>query len=305
MIRNFLFHRVNPTREQLWDPMPPELFEKCISYISRKFNVVLLEDLLADPDKYAKQSIATICFDDGYLDNYTHALPILEKYNCKASFYVVTDCIDFNQMTWTHQLDYRFIHTNREQLDIQFDFLLEEFHATSLSTRDKRIAYCKRLKPAIKKLPNLQRAKVCAHVAELLDDVQMPELMMNWNQLSELIQLGHRVGSHSVSHPMLASIQDEEELGLELSVSAMRIEEKLGQFPETISYPIGSFDDRVVEQSKAAGYQFGLAVQQRDFNWPQDDVFRVPRVEVYNEKWFKTWLRLSGWLPTMKRLMSR
>ena len=305
MIRNFLFHRVNPEREQLWDPMPPELFEKCIAYISRKFKVVLLEDLLADPDKYARQSIATICFDDGYLDNYTHALPILEKYGCKASFYVVTDCIDFNQMTWTHQLDYRFLNTDREQVDIQFDFLPTEFHATSLPTRDARIAYCKRLKPAVKKLPNLQRREVCEHIGSVLGDVQMPELMMDWDHLAEMVRLGHRVGSHSVSHPMLASIEDPEELGLELSVSAMRIEEKLGHFPKTISYPVGSFNDHVVEQSIAAGYEFGLAVQQRDFQWPKDDVYRVPRVEVYNEKWFKTWLRLSGWLPTLKRLMSR
>ena len=305
MIRNFLFHRVNPKRELLWDPMPPELFEKCIAYISRKFKVVLLEDLLAAPDKYARQPTATICFDDGYLDNYTHALPILEKYGCKASFYVVTDCIDFNQMTWTHQLDYRFLNTNRKQVDIQFDFLPSELRVKTLATREDRIAYCKRLKPAIKNLRNRQRLQVCDHTRDTLDDVQMPKLMMTWNQLAELIQLGHRVGSHSVSHPMLASIEDSEELALELSVSAMRIEEKLGHFPKTISYPIGSFNDQVVEQAIAVGYQFGLAVQQRDFHWPEDGVYRVPRVEVYNETWLKTWLRLSGWLPKMKRLMGR
>ena len=305
MIRNFLFHRVNPERELLWDPMPPELFEKCIAYISRKFKVVLLEDLLAAPRKYARQPTATICFDDGYLDNFTHALPILEEYGCKASFYVATDCIDFNQMTWTHQLDYRFLNTNRDQVDIQFDFLPSELHAKTLATRKDRIAYCKRLKPAIKNLPNFQRVQVCDHARDMLDDVQMPKLMMNWDQLAELIQLGHRVGSHSVSHPMLASIEDTEELALELSVSAMRIEEKLGHFPKTISYPIGSFNDAVVEQAVVVGYQFGLAVQQRDFHWPKDDVYRVPRVEVYNETWFKTWLRLSGWLPKIKRLMRR
>ena len=219
MIRNFLFHRVNPKRELLWDPMPPELFERCIAYISRKFKVVLLEDLLAAPDKHAHQATATICFDDGYLDNYTHALPILEKYGCKASFYVVTDCIDFNQMTWTHQLDYRFLNTNRKQIDIQFVFLPSELRVKTLATREDRIAYCKRLKPAIKNLPNLQRAKVCDHIRDTLNDVQMPELMMTWNQLAELIQLGHRVGSHSVSHPMLASIEDSEDCLLYTSPS--------------------------------------------------------------------------------------
>ena len=207
--------------------------------------------------------------------------------------------------TWTHQLDYRFLNTDREQIDIQFDFLPSGLRVKTLASHEDRIAYCKRLKPAIKNLRNLQRVQVCDHIRDMLDDVDMPELMMTWEQLAELIELGHRVGSHSVSHPMLASIEDVEELALELSVSAMRIEEKLGHFPKTISYPIGSFNDQVVEQAIAVGYQFGLAVQQRDFRWPEDDVYRVPRVEVYNETWLKTWLRLSGWLPKMKRLMRR
>lgn len=51
MIRNSLFHRVNPQRDKLWDPMSIELFDKCISYISRKYDVVQFEEL-AFSDKY-------------------------------------------------------------------------------------------------------------------------------------------------------------------------------------------------------------------------------------------------------------
>ena len=40
------------------------------------------------------ESVCTIGFDDGYRDNIDHALPLLKKYGCPASFYVVTDCID-------------------------------------------------------------------------------------------------------------------------------------------------------------------------------------------------------------------
>ena len=100
MIRNFLFHRVNPKRELLWDPMDPVLFEKCIKHISTKYNVVLMEELLEDKNLMLQKNVATILFDDGYLDNLEYAAPILQKYNCKASFYVVTDCIEKNIPTW-------------------------------------------------------------------------------------------------------------------------------------------------------------------------------------------------------------
>ena len=35
-----------------------------------------------------------ITFDDGYIDNYTNAFPILKKYNIKASMYVITQWLD-------------------------------------------------------------------------------------------------------------------------------------------------------------------------------------------------------------------
>lgn len=53
MIRNFLFHRVNPQRDKLWDPMSVELFDKCICYISKKYDVIQFEEL-AFSEKYKK-----------------------------------------------------------------------------------------------------------------------------------------------------------------------------------------------------------------------------------------------------------
>ena len=34
-----------------------------------------------------------VTFDDGYLDNYTHAYPILKKYNFIANIFLVTDFV--------------------------------------------------------------------------------------------------------------------------------------------------------------------------------------------------------------------
>ena len=43
MIHNFLFHRVNAQRDKLWDPMSPELFEKCIQYMIYKKALELIK----------------------------------------------------------------------------------------------------------------------------------------------------------------------------------------------------------------------------------------------------------------------
>ena len=65
-IKNFLFHRVNPERDILWDPMDVELFDKCISYIKRKYTIISVEDFT---ETLSDKKYATISFDDGYKDN--------------------------------------------------------------------------------------------------------------------------------------------------------------------------------------------------------------------------------------------
>jgi hypothetical protein len=77
-MRNFLFHRVCNEENVLWPPIPTALFEKIIRNIKKKFHVVLLEDYLSGKDQMGEgENLATISFDDGYIDNYQFAAPIL------------------------------------------------------------------------------------------------------------------------------------------------------------------------------------------------------------------------------------
>lgn len=303
MIKNFLFHRVNPIRDRLWDPMDVALFDKCIKFISENYEVDLFENLFENNLLFENKKIATIMFDDGYKDNLIYAAPILKKYNCKASFYVVTDCIDNNIPTWTHILEYQFQNTNISKLNLNFDFLTDEFRIENLSTLEERIQFVKKLKPFLKKLSDEKRNLVLQKISETYHDTQIPELMMNWDDVRELKNQGHYIGSHTVSHCMLGTMMDENEIRKELLDSANRIKTELGYFPLTISYPIGSFNDTTKRLSKEVGYKIGLAVGQDVFNPKNDDIFEVKRIELYNESWFKTRLRISNQLENFKSLI--
>src|SRR5688572_24499674 len=57
---------------------------------------VLISYSLTDPIK-----AAIITFDDGMLSQYTYAKPILDKYNFKATFYIICNSVDKeNRMNW-------------------------------------------------------------------------------------------------------------------------------------------------------------------------------------------------------------
>ena len=301
MIRNFLFHRVNPKRELLWDPMDPVLFEKCIQHISKKYKVVLLEELLEDKNLMLQKNLATILFDDGYLDNLEYAAPILQKYNCKASFYVVTDCIEKNIPTWTHILEHNFLNTRQTNFKLNFEFLPAEFKIEQLTTTEKRTSFVKKLKPVLKKLSHQNREQVLAQINLVCGDVKLPKIMMNWDQVRELKQAGHYIGSHTVSHFMLGTMSNDNDIYEELYNSAKTIEKNLGYFPKTISYPVGSYNQQTIEQSKKAGYVYGLAVKQDLYNPKNDSLFEIPRIELYNESWLKTRLRISHQLEQLKK----
>jgi peptidoglycan/xylan/chitin deacetylase (PgdA/CDA1 family) len=303
MIRNFLFHRVNPERDRLWDPMDVTLFERCIKYISRKYEVALIEDIVFSKEFHSDKEFATIMFDDGYRDNIQYAVPVLDKYNCRASFYVVTDCIDKNIPTWTHMLEYAFQFTNKSDIELDFDFLPPELKTTRLPGREERISYAGKLKKYLKTLPHADRNKVLDRVMNTWNDIELPNLMMSWDDLKKLKGAGHYIGSHSVTHSMLATMTDEAAIRNELAESGNIIRDKLGHFPLTISYPVGSFNETTKRLAKEAGYKIGLAVKQNAYKPEKEDIFEIPRIELYNEAWWKTRLRITNTLENIKTLI--
>ncbi len=303
IVRNFLFHRVSPERDELWDPMSVELFEKCIAYISRNYHVVKIEDLDSIETIKTKKGIATISFDDGYKDNIIHALPILSKYNVKASFYVVTDCINYNTPTWTHKLEYLFLNTQNAELNLDFNFLTEELKVKVLPTRQHRLDYVRKLKPELKKISHENRNLVLNKVSSAFNDVELPNLMMNWDDLKVLKNNGHTIGSHTLTHCMLGTMSNLDDVKYELNESAKIINQKLGEFPKTISYPVGSYNEATIKLSMDAGYKIGLAVKQDVYRPSIDEPFEIPRIELYNEPWWKTKLRITHSLERLKKLL--
>ena len=264
---------------------------------------MLLEDMVSRPDLKELKNVATILFDDGYKDNIQYAAPILAKYNCKASFYVVTECIDRNIPTWTHILEHCFQYTKRSDIDLIFNFLPLDLQVTELSTQEKRIEYVRKLKPFLKKISHRNRNLILDRVIQSFNDVDLPRIMMDWQDLLKLTEQGHYIGSHTVSHCMLGTMDDPNEIKDELQLSGWMIEKHLGYFPKTISYPVGSYNETTINLSKEAGYTIGLAVKQKPYYPEKDGIFEIPRIELYNENWLKTRMRISNILEDIKTVI--
>lgn len=60
------------------------------------YNVISLEEFAAylRDKKMVPRNAVVLTFDDGHLDNYTNAYPILKKYGLKATMFVIVDSLD-------------------------------------------------------------------------------------------------------------------------------------------------------------------------------------------------------------------
>lgn len=302
IIKNFLFHRVSDENDVLWPPMKPALFDRIIKKLTSEFEVVNLEEYLLKPQPVNRRgkSLATVLFDDGYKDNIEYAAPILKKHNCPASFYIVTDCIDRNIPTWTYILDDTLQKTPKLVIELDYGFVPDLFK--KILPGGNMNTSTKKLKPWMKSLSNSQRLQIMKSITEQAE-VQIPgQQMMNWGEVKQLSDNGFTIGSHTDTHPMLARLEDNQELVDELKVSYDKIVHRLDKAPATISYPIGSYDKKVMVTSESLGYKFGLAVDQRFYDTKTDNLFSIPRVELYQEPWYKVNARISGIYSRIKRL---
>ena len=74
-----LFHRVHPTRDPLWDPMDPKLFDQVLNYVSKKYTVLSMSEITSGKDIKSAKPIVAITFDDGYKDFIEYSLPNIEN----------------------------------------------------------------------------------------------------------------------------------------------------------------------------------------------------------------------------------
>jgi peptidoglycan/xylan/chitin deacetylase (PgdA/CDA1 family) len=308
-IRIFLFHRVSDSNENWAHPTQVSIFDKCINHISKNYTVKTIEECLSQPEKDLKgdRPLACITFDDGFKDNLKYALPILEKYKCPASFYIVTSCVDSGLPTWQHLYQNLFENTQKQSLVIDSKALGAEINK-KFSGKEERIAFGKELFTRLKTLPAFEVDKILESIMQSFSDVPTPEgMIMTWADLKQLCSAGYTIGSHTHTHPFLPSMIDDTRLKHELVHSAERIKEVCGKLPQTIAYPLGITNEKVMKMAKEAGYKYGLTVEQRSYSPATDtNLMAIPRVDIYADaSWLKTYLRLTGQIETIKRLVGR
>lgn len=91
-----MYHHITEDENDILNVSKPK-FEEQMKYLKdNKYQVMSLEDIYdhLEKNKPFPDKAVAITFDDGYEDNYTMAYPILKKYECCATIFMVSNFVD-------------------------------------------------------------------------------------------------------------------------------------------------------------------------------------------------------------------
>lgn len=114
--------------------------------------------------------------------------------------------------------------------------------------------------------------------AAKFDRVEARDCPMDAAEVRELVAAGMSIGSHTCSHPLLATIELARARD-EIVRSREVLEERFGVPVRTFCYPAGSLDDDVVACVAAAGYTAGVVTPRHA--GVRQTMFTLKRVGVY------------------------
>lgn len=263
--RILVFHGINQTGGTQFNSrfVSKSYFEKFVKYISSHYNVISLDDFYRKKFKKNTLNIA-LTFDDGYLNNYEIAIPILKKYGIPASFFVTT--IHENaSFLWPDFLDLVTFHTPKKEVlfdgkyyqkNIKNEFACDGF---TLKNRAKTLPYEKIL--PLYDLFNEDWIK--------LQEKSLEEYwqLMNIDQIKEVANDElFSVGSHSKTHSNLTKI-DIEEAKAEILKSKNFLETICNQTVDEFAFPFGIYSKELVAYCRDLGFKKLLLV---DYNKDED-----------------------------------
>jgi peptidoglycan/xylan/chitin deacetylase (PgdA/CDA1 family) len=107
---------------------------------------------------------------------------------------------------------------------------------------------------------------------------------LTWNEVRELSRAGMSFGSHTVTHPQLATMA-KEEVEDEIKLSKVIIEDKLGQSIDIFSFPHKfpeadkTFKKLLSDLLKKYGYKYGVSTR-IGMTSKEDDIYFMKRIPI-------------------------
>ncbi len=290
-----MYHRVVTDVELSTEFIPPgmyvtsETFDRQVRFLREHFEVLSMHELLSmwrERSWNAERRYCVITFDDGWLDNYLHAFPVLRRYDVPATIFLPTGLIGTSLWFWPERLGWlsrRFalLPSNQRARIVaslrQGDSWLNDIaRALATGQSDQLIECCKTV-------AHQRVEELTSRLAEQMK-ARLPDqrVVMNWEEVEEMSAARISFGSHSVAHKILTTVSNAE-LHEEVHGSLQDLRKRNLNLVPVFCYPNGDYSPAVVRCVESAGY---CAATTTEAGWEDGEtsqLFRLKRIGVHND----------------------
>lgn len=294
------YHRVAAVEQ---DPFAmcvhPEHFAEQLAVLRRSANPVRLNEL---PHRLQTGQLSpravVITFDDGYRDNLQYAKPLLERCGIPATVFITTGSL--GRAFWWDVLE-QSLRAPSEPLH-RILTALDPDYATAttdpVGLRNDGLAGLRRIYQKLLRLPHHEQQAIVKQIASATTATETLNSAPTLTE-AELKALADdgliEVGSHSVTHPLLANLPSDKQQH-EIVESKAYLEAVVQHPVYGFSYPNGSASADTMQLVREAGYTYACS-STNDVVLPGSNRYSLPRFWVpdCDGDQFARWLR--AWLP--------
>lgn len=225
---------------------------------------------------------AAITFDDGWRDNYLHALPVLKKNSAPASIFLVSDVIGTHGLFWPDVLTYCLCAPAPEGRRFLPAWLTQQLQSNGSVDAPLTLEQANHVIDACKHRSDEQMREISEAIVENGWGPALDRQVLDWPEIHEMARSGViRFGSHTRTHKRLGGAEEPALLNEEIRGSRAVLEKELGRPVATFCYPNGDLSERAVQLVRQS---YDAAVTTRPGIFRQGmDRHQIPRVGMHED----------------------
>jgi peptidoglycan/xylan/chitin deacetylase (PgdA/CDA1 family) len=293
------YHRILTAPDPLIDSDPDvDTFRWQMRLLAECFNVLPLHEAVQRmaTERMPPRAVA-ISFDDGYRSFHDLALPVLMEYGLPATVFVTTGHMHEKGSMWNDMI----LEAVRRLPPTTLDLREVGLGELPLRTMEQRRQTAQVLTERCKYMPLPEREAFTALLQRRAGVALQQDLMLDADMLRTLSQNHIEIGGHTVSHPILAKI-DDEAARYEIVDNKQQLEAITGQPVRLFAYPNGKrnadYTAGHVRMLEDAGYSaaFNTETGAATGSHPR---FELPRARPWDARPAMFAARLLRWLAGM------
>jgi peptidoglycan/xylan/chitin deacetylase (PgdA/CDA1 family) len=274
------YHRVLPSEEAERLHVEPSMmvtpatFRSHLDWLEASFLVLSLDELASrlSDGRSLPAGACAITFDDGWRDNYEHALPELARRRLPATVFVVTSRVGSLGAFWPDRVGRRLaaaVPAERERLAALFG---------APGSRDPVSASI----AALKQCSEAERRELLDRVFGDEPEHRSEEReLLDWDEVGQMASAGVAIEAHGATHALLTGLPDDA-AARELRDCRQALQERGYGSGALLAYPSGRNNARSREFACEAGFRAAVTLKP-GLATRSSDPLALPRVTLHQD----------------------